>query len=126
MSFTPQHFTVWSEIPAADYERALAFYEMVFKTKLNRQTDGPNPWANFPTNDSKTGISGHVYPGKPAAAGAGPTIHLAVPDSVEETIARVKEAGGKVVSDIISIPEGQFAYCLDSEGNSIGLFSYST
>ena len=125
MTFAPQHFTVWSEIPAANYERAIAFYETVFKTKLNRQTHGPNPWADFPT-DGKTGVSGHVYPGKPAADGAGPTIHLAVPDSVEETMARVKEAGGQVVSDIISIPVGQFAYCLDSEGNSIGLFSYST
>lgn len=125
MTFTPQNFTVWSELPAADYERAIAFYEMVFKTKLNRHTDGPNPWADFPTQDAQNGVSGHVYPGKPAADGAGPTIHLAVPDSLEETMARVEEAGGRVVSDIIPIPVGRFVYCLDSEGNSIGLFAYT-
>lgn len=125
MTFTPKHFTVWSEIPAADYERAIAFYETVFKTKLNRRTAGPNPWADFPTEDPKSGVAGHVYPGQPAAGGAGPTIHLAVPDSVEETMARVTQAGGKVVSEIISIPVGRFVYCLDSEGNSIGLFAYS-
>ena len=36
---------------------------------------------------------------------------------------RVWEAGGKVVSDPISIPDGRFAYTLDPDGNSFGLFS---
>ncbi|MEM7024510.1 MAG: VOC family protein, partial [Pseudomonadota bacterium] len=59
----------------------------------------------------------------PAADGAGPTVHLASPDQLENALERVKEAGGKVVSDIVSIPVGRFAYCLDPDGNSIGIFS---
>jgi hypothetical protein len=35
---------------------------------------------------------------------------------------RVTENKGQVVSDIISIPAGRFAYCLDQDGNSFGLF----
>jgi predicted enzyme related to lactoylglutathione lyase len=29
----------------------------------------------------------------------------------------------KVVSPIVEIPAGRFAYCLDPDGNSIGLFT---
>ena len=36
---------------------------------------------------------------------------------------RVTENGGTVVSPVIEIPAGRFAYCLDPDGNSIGLFN---
>jgi hypothetical protein len=72
---------------------------------------------------SPSGVSGHLYPGKPAGADAGPTVHFACPDKLEDALARVTTAGGKVLSETIEIPAGRFAYCLDTEGNSIGLFS---
>lgn len=122
MSFTPEHFTVWAEIPVADIDRAIAFYNMVFNTEMKKDETGPNPMAMFPTS-TPGGVAGHLYPGKPAAGGAGPTIHLASPDKLEDALERVKEAGGQVVSDVVSIPAGRFAYCLDTEGNSIGVFS---
>ena len=43
--------------------------------------------------------------------------------AVEAALERVKNAGGEVVSDVIWIPAGRFAYCLDPDGNSIGVFS---
>ena len=122
MSFTPEHFTVWAEIPATDLDRAVAFYSQVFDTELTKDDSGPNPVAMFPTS-TPGGVAGHLYPGKPAADGAGPTIHLACPDNLEDSLARVTEAGGKVLSDPIAIPPGRFAYCLDTEGNSISIFS---
>ncbi|HUT48477.1 MAG TPA: VOC family protein [Alphaproteobacteria bacterium] len=122
MSFTPEHFTVWTEIPVADLDRAIAFYSTVLDTELKKDETGPNPMAMFPTS-TPGGVSGHLYPGKPAADGAGPTIHLACPDKLEDALGRVKDAGGKVLSDIVAIPAGRFAYCLDTEGNSIGVFS---
>lgn len=123
MSFAPEHFTVWAEIPVTDLDRAITFYNTVFKTTLVKEENGPNPMAMFPTKDQK-GVAGHLYEGKPAPEGTGHTVHLNTPDSLEESLERVKQAGGKVVSDIISIPVGRFAYCLDPDGNSIGLFSY--
>lgn len=122
MSFKPDHFTVWAEIPTTDLDRAIAFYNKVFDTELMKESE-PQPMAMFPTADGK-GVAGHLYEGKPAAEGTGATVHLAIPDKLEDTLGRVKEAGGRVVSDIITIPVGRFAYCLDTEGNSIGLFSY--
>ena len=79
--------------------------------------------AVFPaaSNDS---VAGHLYPGKPAAAGSGNTIHLRSPEPLEAALDRVRDSGGKVLSDIVTIPAGRFAYCLDPDGNSIGLFGH--
>jgi len=123
MSFTPEHLTVWTEIPVSDLDSAIEFYNTVFDAGLTKDENGPNPMAMFRTKDNK-GVAGHLYPGKPAPEGTGPTVHLLVPDNLEDSLERVKQAGGKVVSDIISIPVGRFAYCLAPDGNSIGLFAY--
>lgn len=123
MSFTPDHFTVWMEIPVTDMDRAIKFYDSVFKTELKKDETGPNHMAMFPTSDPTTGIAGHLYPGKPATDGNGPTVHLAAPDKLEDALERVTQAGGKVLSEVIAIPAGRFAYCLDPDGNSIGVFS---
>ncbi|MEQ8507207.1 MAG: VOC family protein [Rhodospirillales bacterium] len=122
MSHTPKDFTVWTEIPVTDLERATAFYNAVFETELNRIEDmGPDPIAMFPTSD-KNGVAGHLYPGKPAPAGTGSTIHLQSPGDLDKARERVLEAGGAVVSEVITIPDGKFFYCQDPDGNSIGIF----
>jgi len=123
MTFMPENFTVWVEIPVTDLEKAIGFYNGVFKTELKLVTDmGPNHIAIFPTN-TENGVAGHLYPGKPAEKGAGPTVHLACPDSLEETMERFANAGGEIVSDPEAIPAGRFVYGIDPDGNSIGLFS---
>lgn len=122
MNFKPEHFAVWTEIPVADMARAITFYSSVFQTVLQTDDSGPNPIALFPTA-TQGGVAGHLYPGKPAVDGSGPTVHLACPDTLEATLTRVGEAGGQVLTEVIAIPAGRFAYCLDTEGNSIGVFS---
>ncbi|NNE80914.1 MAG: VOC family protein [Silicimonas sp.] len=122
MSFSPANAVVWTEIPVRDLDRGMAFYSKVFDYALNRDESGPNPISFIPTGDSENGIAGHLYPGDPAAPGTGPTIHLAVPDTLEATAARFASAGGTVKSDPIAIPPGRFQYGEDPDGNSIGLF----
>lgn len=119
----PAQTIVWFELPAQDLDRAIGFYETVFKTKLVLTTENtPNPYATFPTADGM-GTSGHIYPGTPAKDGSGPTVHLLVPDALEPTMERVKAAGGALTDiPIITIPPGRFAYATDIDGNSIGLF----
>ncbi|MGD1934038.1 MAG: VOC family protein [Candidatus Phaeomarinobacter sp.] len=121
MGHAPQHFTVWAEIPTTDIDRSITFYNDVFDLELKRDDSGPNPMAMFPTADG-TGVAGHIYPGTPAKSGEGPTAHFAVPGKLEEAMARTGKAGGKVLSDPITIPAGRFAYATDPDGNSIGLF----
>lgn len=122
MTFQPDHFVCWMEIPVTDMDRATAFYNTVLETELKRDDTGPNPMATFPYPADKPSVAGHLYPGKPPAKGTGPTIHLAVPGKLEAALERVTQAGGEVVSPAIAIPPGRFAYALDLDGNSIGLF----
>lgn len=121
--FQPENAAVWFEIPVTDMDRAKAFYGAVLNNTLTDEDNGPNPMALFRVKDPKDGVGGHVYPGRPAAKGTGPTIHLAVPAPLEEAMERVVAHGGEVVSPIITIPAGRFVYCLDPDGNSIGLFA---
>lgn len=121
MSVTPANAAVWFEFPVTDLEKSMSFYNRVFDTELMLQEQGPNPLAIFPTEPG--GVGGHLYPGKPPARGTGPTVHLMVPDSVEAGMERVTANGGKVVTPVIEIPAGRFAYCEDLDGNSFGLFS---
>lgn len=119
----PVNAAVWFEIPVTDMARAKAFYSEVLMGSFTDNNDGPNPISFFAYDQSSDGVSGHLYPGKPASEGSGPTIHLAIPDDVKLAMERVAPAGGKVVSPIVEIPSGRFVYCLDPDGNSIGLFS---
>ena len=119
----PKDYVVWFEMPVTDMERSKAFYSAVLKASFIDEDTGPNPMAMFRTQDPESGVSGHLYPGKPAGDGVGPTVHLAAPEPLEEALERVAPNGGKVVSPIIKIPPGRFAYCLDPDGNSIGLFT---
>lgn len=119
----PLHAVVWAEIPVTDLDRARAFYGAVVENALALQEDGPNPFAVFASKDPQESISGHIYPGKPAPEGTGPTIHLAVAAPLEDAMKRVTDNGGKVVSPIVTIPAGRFVYCLDPDGNSFGIFA---
>ncbi|MEP3280014.1 MAG: VOC family protein [Stappiaceae bacterium] len=122
MTFSPQHFTVWAEIPVTDLDKAIEFYNAVFDIELKKQDDGPSTIAMFPTADGM-GVAGHLYVGESAKSGNGPTVHFACPGDLQEALNRVKSSGGKVLSDIISIPAGRFGYCLDLDGNSFGVFA---
>ena len=118
----PNNIAVWFEIPVTDLERSRAFYETALALPSYRDDSGPNPLVNL-GSDSMEGVSGHLYPGTPAPRGTGNTIHVTIGSgTLEEALARVVPAGGEVVSPIITIPPGRFAYCLDPDGNSIGLF----
>lgn len=121
MTHLPRNFTVWTEIPVSDLDRGIAFYSAVFDIEIARDETGPNPMAIFPT-EGNAGVAGHLYEGKPAPEGTGATVHFAVPDTLEAACERVKAAGGTVLSDPIAIPMGRFAYAIDPDGNSVGLF----
>lgn len=122
MSHTPANSVVWMELPVTDIDRSIDFYSTVFGYALKLDETGPNPIAMFPADPS--GVAGHLYPGTPSARGAGPTVHLAVPDSLEATSARLSDAGGTLMGEPITIPSGRFAYAEDLDGNSIGLFEF--
>jgi predicted enzyme related to lactoylglutathione lyase len=123
MPYTPDNPVVWSELPVTDMTAAMKFYSSVFDYEMTLDESGPNPMSILPAKGGPDGgVAGHLYPGTPAAPGAGPTIHLAVPGKLEDAMERCRKAGGTVRSDPIPLPMGRFAYATDPDGNSIGLF----
>lgn len=118
----PANAAIWFEIPVSDMEKAKSFYAAVTGYALADNNDGPNPMAVF-SSSGPGSVSGHLYPGKPAAGGSGNTVHLAVSGSLEDAMKRVSDNGGSVISPVITIPAGRFAYCKDPDGNSIGIFT---
>lgn len=127
MTYAPQNATVWTEIPVTDLDRSMKFYGAATDMDFDLVTDmGPNPIAIFKPVDMKSGVAGHLYPGKPATDGSGPTVHLASPGALERTVERVTAAGGTVLSEIVAIPAGRFVYCRDPDGNSVAFFETET
>ena len=88
---------VWAEIPVSDMARAKAFYASLLGAPLVDEDAGPNPLAMLPRSGEDE-VGGHLYPGKPAAKGTGPTIHLRVAGELSDAMARVRDGGGEVVS----------------------------
>jgi predicted enzyme related to lactoylglutathione lyase len=120
----PANVVCWFEIPVLNLKKSAEFYNAVLKTEMKHEIMGPNPTYVFPTATSE-GVSGHIYEGKPPAKGTGPTVSFVAPDTVEKSMERVKTAGGEVVSPVIEIPFGRFAYCLDLDGNSFSVFEFA-
>ena len=116
---TTKPVVVWSEIPVSDMKKAVAFYNATFDWQMTIDESGSNPMAILGGRMDDAG--GHLYPGKPAA-GNGPTVHIVVPDRLEDAAIRCRKAGGEVIGEIIAIPPGRFVYAKDPDGNSIGLF----
>lgn len=120
----PKDTIVWFEIPVSNLDNAKKFYESVMQTELVKQEMGGGVSLIFPVEDMKTGVSGHLYEGKPATDN-GTTIHFDAPVPLEESLERLVKAGGKIISEEVEIPSGKFVYCQDPDGNSISLFNRS-
>ncbi|CTQ50862.1 VOC family protein [Jannaschia donghaensis] len=116
-----QNAVVWTEIPVADLTKAQAFYEAALNTTMKAEQMGPDMTVVFPYDG---GVSGHLYEGRPAGDGRGPSISLAVTDPLPEVMDRVRAAGGEVISEAITIPFGSFFYATDPDGNSLSFFRY--
>jgi len=113
---------VWFELPATDFERAVAFYEAVLKVSLRREEIDGTQLAIFP--HEKPAIGGCVVFGpayRPNRDGA--VIYLAAPDGLEAVLARIEAAGGEILCPPVVLPGGmgRYAHFRDSEGNRVGL-----
>ncbi len=114
----------WFEIPVADLERAVRFYEATFAVSLRREAMHGMQMAVFPYVEPATG--GALLAAPQARPGEqGILIYLDGGDDLAVPLARAVEAGGQVLLPKTEIsPEiGYIAMFADSEGNRIGLHS---
>jgi uncharacterized protein len=107
----------WFEIPAADFERAVHFYEAVFGIQLRRELEWPG-LAIFPYEEP--GVSGCVVKGRPS--GDGVVVYLNCDGKLDTVLGRLANAGGAVLKNKSHLPGiGWVAQIFDSEGNRVGL-----
>lgn len=114
----------WFEIYVDDAARAKAFYESVFKSKLDRLNNPELEMWAFPMQMDRTGASGALVrmPGFPSG-GNSTLVYFSCEDCAVEAD-RVEAAGGRIQRRKMSIGEyGFIALAFDTEGNMIGLHS---
>ncbi len=103
------------QLPAADRDRAAAFYRAVF----GWQTETHHPDFDSP------GLIGQWVEDRRPAPGAGPVLWLAVAD-MNETLGQVTRHGGQILEP--PVPDGPartLATIADSEGNPLGLVGHA-
>jgi uncharacterized protein len=114
----------WFEIPSADFERAIRFYESILGLKLMREHMGPMQMGVFPHQPPQaSGCVVHAEGYRPAEQGT--VVYLSLSADLNGPLARVEKAGGQVLLGKTALPDhmGYFAQFRDSEGNRVGLFS---
>ncbi|MCY0261651.1 VOC family protein [Klebsiella pneumoniae] len=111
----------WFEIPVADMDRAVAFYEPVMQVSLRRENHGLRRAGGVPASGSGPGGALAKFEGiAPSAQGAIIYLHT---DHLAATLERVASAGGACVFGPLTLPNdiGTIALFTDSEGNCVGL-----
>lgn len=110
------------EIPVADLDRAIAFYEAVFGYSLIRREVDGYAMAFFPRADGAPGASGALAKGdvyRPSREGA--IVYFDVPD-IDAVLRRAQAQGAAILYPKKNIGEaGYVAEIEDSEGNRIAL-----
>jgi predicted enzyme related to lactoylglutathione lyase len=109
----PIHF----EILADDPESVGAFYAAVLDWEVSTWGGGEY-WLVKTGEEGSPGIDGGIM----GRAFAQAVINTVEVESLQETMEKVKAAGGKVVHGPNEVPGvGMHAYCADVEGNLFGL-----
>jgi uncharacterized protein len=122
-----KHAVDWFEIAAADFDRAVRFYETIFAFRTQAQPipNGPR-MAMFPI-DPAQGVGGAIchHPEWYKPSKDGTLVYLNADPDLSVVLGRIEKAGGKVVVPKTQISEqhGYMAVFIDSEGNRVALHS---
>lgn len=114
---------VWFDIPVADMDRAVGFYEAVTLSTLTRLPVGDGKeTALFAGEDG--GSSGCLFAApedRPSHHGS--RVYFDAGPGIEDWLSRVEAAGGRILVGRTPIggARGSYAYFEDSEGNRVGL-----
>jgi predicted enzyme related to lactoylglutathione lyase len=120
------------EIPFDDGSRARSFYSEAFGWQLTEMPEmgytivmtGPTDPESGPTEPGF--INGGLFERSEQFPGKAPNLVIDVP-GIDDALAKVKDAGGTVVSERFPVGEMGFAaYFTDTEGNMIGLWETAT
>lgn len=118
-----KNMVTWFEIPAYNHYRSVAFFNYIYQIEITSVELNGFAMGFFPVDSGVTGaiVTGHgCIPSE-----VGPLLYLNAGDDLNIILARVNEAGGRVVmgKTFLSDTAGYFALFIDSEGNRLALHS---
>lgn len=118
------HLINWFEIPATDFNRAVAFYKSILGLEVKETELFGTKMGIFPSDG--TNVSGAIVEGngyKPGTDGA--IVYLNGGDDLQVVLDKVTTCSGKVIVPKTQInPEmGYFGMFIDSEGNKMAVHS---
>lgn len=93
----------WFEIPAKDINESKAFYEYVFDIEMQVTEMGPLTMAWFPFDHEKPGCAGTLVEAESYNPSHNGSMVYSFVESIESTLAKVKESGGKVIAEKVDI-----------------------
>jgi uncharacterized protein len=109
------------EIEATDRERAKRFYSQAFGWEMQQMGSEMGDYVVVTTGDPKEpgGINGGIFVAPPGGQKELNAYSCVVGvDNVDDAMAKVRSAGGRVMGDKMDIPGvGMYARCTDTEGN---------
>ncbi len=112
----------WFEIPARDFDRAVAFYNGLLGLELDACDMGEEKMAFFPEHEKNVGGAVSLAPDfTPSTNGV--LMYFDATGKLEELLEQVARLGGEVVQDACAIQaegRGSFALFKDTEGNRLG------
>jgi hypothetical protein len=107
------------EICASNVQRAVDFYRQVFGWHIDKWGGEMAYCLAIAGREEEPGINGAITPSSETMSGTVNTISV---PSLDEVMQAVAAAGGRVLTPRMTVPGvGCMAYCLDSEGNQIGV-----
>lgn len=115
-----EKLVTWVDIPAADFKRAVKFYNAVLGIELKAFECGTEKMACFPSGDGSIAYAPDFKPSK-----EGTLVSLNTGNDLDGALRRVVANGGKMVQPKTKIEvegRGYFALFIDSEGNKVGLY----
>ncbi len=121
----------WFEIPVKDFTRAQKFYSALLNEEMPTMKipmpGGDADYGMFPKDNPEEGVGGAIVKMEgfePSANGS--LIFLPGGKDLNEALARVEPAGGKIIFPKTDIGENGFmAHFFDTEGNRIALHSFN-
>ena len=114
----------WFEIPVTDFERAKQFYETLFAAAIMEMPFPGGKYGMLPA-DMQNGVGGGIAQGEGfTPSQTGTIVYLNGGDDLDIPLAKIENAGGKIVMPKTSIgANGFMAHFIDTEGNRVALHS---
>ncbi len=114
----------WFEIYVQDVNRAKAFYESVFQTKLQKLNSPEVELWSFPMDMKSVGAAGALVKMDGVHSGGNSVVIYFMCEDCAVEEERVTKSGGRIVRSKMSIGEhGFISLVFDTEENMIGLHS---